>query len=56
MNKYKLKSEANSSLVVVRDNKPKWYLPESRRAGYRNLHKINRYGPVSYTHLRAHET
>ena len=44
MNKYKLKSEANPSLVVVRDNKPKWYLPETRRAGYRNLHKINRYG------------
>jgi len=44
MNKYKLKSEANSSLVVVRNNKPKWYLPETRRAGYRNLHKINRYG------------
>ena len=44
MNKYKLKSEANSSLVVVRDNKPIWYLPESRIAVYRNLHKINRYG------------
>ena len=44
MNKYKLKSEANPSLVVVRDNKTKWYLPETRRAGYRNLHKINRYG------------
>ena len=44
MIKYKLKSEANPSLVVVRDNKPKWYLPETRRAGYRNLHKINRYG------------
>ena len=44
MNKYKLKSEANSSLVVVRNNKPKWYLPETRRGGYRNLHKINRYG------------
>ena len=44
MNKYKLKSEANPSLVVVRDNKPKWYLPKTRRAGYRNLHKINRYG------------
>ena len=44
MNKYKLKSEANPSLVVVRNNKPKWYLPETRRAGYRNLHKINRYG------------
>ena len=44
MNNDKLKSEANPSLVVLRDNKPKWYLPESRREGYRNLHKINRYG------------
>ena len=43
MNSDKLKSEANPSLVVLRDNKPKWYLPESRREGYRNLHKINRY-------------
>ena len=44
MNNDKIKSEANPSLVVLRDNKPKWYLPESRREGYRNLHKINRYG------------
>ena len=44
MSNDKLKSEANPSLVVLRDNKPKWYLPESRREGYRNLHKINRYG------------
>tara|TARA_B100000686_G_C16725519_1_gene937555 strand:- start:761 stop:1141 length:381 start_codon:yes stop_codon:yes gene_type:complete len=44
MSNIKLKSEANPSLVVLRDNKPKWYLPESRREGYRNLHKINRYG------------
>ncbi len=44
MNNDKFKSEANPSLVVLRDNKPKWYLPESRREGYRNLHKINRYG------------
>ena len=44
MNNDKLKSEANPSLIVLRDNKPKWYLPESRREGYRNLHKINRYG------------
>ncbi len=40
----KIKSEHNPSLVIVRDNKPKWYLPETRREGYRNLHKINRYG------------
>ena len=44
MSNDKLKSEANPNLVVLRDNKPKWYLPESRREGYRNLHKINRYG------------
>ena len=44
MSEYKVKSEPNPSLVVKRDNKPKWYLPESRREGYRNLHKINRYG------------
>ena len=44
MSNDKLKSEANPSLVVLRDNKPKWYLPESRREGYRNLHKTNRYG------------
>ena len=44
MSEYKLKSEPNPSLVVKKDNKPKWYLPESRREGYRNLHKINRYG------------
>ena len=37
-------SEFNPSLVILRDNKPKWYLPETRRDGYRNLHKINRYG------------
>ena len=44
MSNGKLKIEANPSLVVLRDNKPKWYLPETRREGYRNLHKINRYG------------
>jgi CubicO group peptidase (beta-lactamase class C family) len=44
MSNDKLKSEANPSLVVLRDNKPKWYLPETRREGYRNSHKINRYG------------
>ena len=44
MSNGKLKSEVNPSLVVLRDNKPKWYLPETRREGYRNLHKINRYG------------
>ena len=39
-----LENEPNPNLVVLRDNKPKWYLPETRREGYRNLHKINRYG------------
>jgi len=44
MDKKKIISEPNPSLKIIRDNKPKWYLPESRREGYRNLHKINRYG------------
>ena len=34
----------NPTLVTLRDNKAKWNLPEYRRTGYRNLHKINRYG------------
>ncbi len=42
--KNNLTSELNPSLVILRDNKAKWYLPETRRKGYRNLHKINRYG------------
>ena len=42
--KNKLIAELNPNLVILRDNKPKWYLPETRRDGYRNLHKINRYG------------
>ena len=42
--KNKLITELNPNLVIVRDNKAKWYLPETRRDGYRNLHKINRYG------------
>ena len=37
-------SQLNPNLVVKKDNKPEWYLPETRRDGYRNLHKINRYG------------
>ncbi|EDZ60542.1 beta-lactamase [Candidatus Pelagibacter sp. HTCC7211] len=44
MYKKKIFSEPNPSLKIIRDNKPKWYLPETRREGYRNLHKINRYG------------
>ena len=42
--KNKLIAELNPNLVILRDNKAKWYLPETRRDGYRNLHKINRYG------------
>ena len=42
--KNNLITEHNQSLVILRDNKAKWYLPETRREGYRNLHKINRYG------------
>ena len=42
--KNKLIAELNPNLVISRDNNPKWYLPETRRDGYRNLHKINRYG------------
>ena len=42
--KNNLTSELNPSLVILRDNKAKWYLPETRREGYKNLHKINRYG------------
>ena len=44
MNKKKLNSEANPTLVTLKDNKAKWNIPEYRREGYRNLHKINRYG------------
>ena len=42
--KSNLASELNPTLALLRDNKAKWYLPETRRDGYRNLHKINRYG------------
>jgi len=42
--KNNLITELNPNLVILRDNKAKWYLPETRRDGYRNLHKINRYG------------
>ena len=40
----KLSHAPNPTLVTLRDNKAKWNLPEYRRTGYRNLHKINRYG------------
>ena len=42
--KNNLITELNPNLVILRDNKAKWYLPETRIDGYRNLHKINRYG------------
>ena len=41
-----LKKILNPSLSIQKDNKPSWYLPENRRDGYRNLHKINRYGHI----------
>ena len=44
MNKKILKSEPNPTLVTLSDNKAKWNLPEYRRKGYRDLHRINRYG------------
>ena len=44
MSNEKLETDLNPDLVVVEDNKPRWYLPKTRREGYRNLHKINRYG------------
>ena len=40
----KIKSYKNPELVTLRDNKAIWNLPKTRRYGYRNLHKINRYG------------
>ena len=44
MNKKTLNSKPNPTLVILRDNKAKWNLPEYRREGYRNLNRINRYG------------
>ena len=44
MSNKELEIKLNPSLNILRDNKPRWYLPETRRDGYRNLHKINRYG------------
>ena len=44
MSNKELETKLNPSLNILRDNKPRWYLPETRRDGYRNLHKINRYG------------
>ncbi len=40
----KIISYKNPELATVKDNKAVWNLPKTRRQGYRNLHKINRYG------------
>ena len=40
----KIISYKNPELATIRDNKALWNLPKTRRFGYRNLHKINRYG------------
>ena len=39
----KLASVKNPELETIKDNKALWNLPKTRRFGYRNLHKINRY-------------
>ncbi len=44
MSKNKVLSFLNPQLKTLRDNKALWNLPKTRRHGYRNLHKINRYG------------
>ena len=44
MTQQKIISEPNPSLKTLRDNKAQWNLPEFRRDGYKNLHKINRHG------------
>ncbi len=43
MKKKKLVSVRNPELTTLKDNKAPWNLPKTRRFGYRNLHKINRY-------------
>ena len=43
MKKKKLVSVRNPELNTLKDNKASWNLPKTRRFGYRNLHKINRY-------------
>ena len=40
----KIISYKNPDLITIKDNKALWNLPKTRRHGYRNLHKINRYG------------
>ncbi len=43
MKKKKLVSVKNPELNTLKDNKASWNLPKTRRFGYKNLHKINRY-------------
>jgi len=43
LKKKKLLSVRNPELITLKDNKASWNLPKTRRFGYRNLHKINRY-------------
>jgi CubicO group peptidase (beta-lactamase class C family) len=43
LKKKKLVSVRNPELTTLKDNKASWNLPKTRRFGYRNLHKINRY-------------
>ena len=43
MKKKKLVFVRNPELTPLKDNKASWNLPKTRRFGYRNLHKINRY-------------
>jgi len=43
LKKKKLVSVRNPELNTLKDNKASWNLPKTRRFGYRNLHKINRY-------------
>ena len=44
MIKKKITYFRNPQLATIKDNKAMWNLPSTRRFGYRNLHKINRYG------------
>ena len=44
MKNKKIISVPNPQLITLKDNKALWNLPKTRRYGYRNLHKINRYG------------
>ncbi|MDC3233703.1 serine hydrolase [Candidatus Pelagibacter sp.] len=43
MKKKKLVSVRNPELTTLKDNKASWNLPKTRRFGYKNLYKINRY-------------